>query len=165
MKIHTSFARPRDSLLIFCLVAAACALFSACATVEDTNANRRDIMKLQSDTATMQHNINDLMGKTAGVAKEESFHAVRQSQAEIQGQLSDVSRDIQILSGRFDENKYFMEKSLQNTSSEIELLKVMKSYIGREFEAEIVIDTAEESTSPKAKFAAPGKPGIQIVMA
>ncbi|MFX0065440.1 MAG: class I tRNA ligase family protein, partial [Candidatus Hermodarchaeota archaeon] len=56
-------------------------------------------------------------------------------------------------------------KTTGNQEQEIELLKVMENYIGREFKAEIVIDTAEESASPKAKFAVPGKPGIQIVMA
>ncbi|MFX1255007.1 MAG: leucine--tRNA ligase [Promethearchaeota archaeon] len=56
-------------------------------------------------------------------------------------------------------------KTTGNQEQEIALLEVMQNYIEREFEAEIMIDTAEESTSPKAKFAAPGKPGIQIVMA
>ena len=110
-----------------CVIAVACLFLSSCATVEDTNALRRDISKLQSDSFTMRKDINDLTGKTAGVAKEESFNAVRQSQAEIQGHLADASRDIQILSGRFDENKYHMEKSFQTATSEIELLKLQIS--------------------------------------
>jgi tol-pal system protein YbgF len=105
-------------------MAVACVFLASCATVEDTNALRRNISKLQGDSFSMRKDINDLMGKTAGVAKEESFNAVRESQAEIQGSLADASRDIQILSGRFDENKYYMEKSFQNATSEIELLKL-----------------------------------------
>jgi tol-pal system protein YbgF len=124
MKTSSFSVRSLPAFLTFCAFAAACVFVSSCATIEDTNALRRDISKLQGDAFSMRKDINDLMGKTAGVAKEESFHAVRESQAEIQGSLADASRDIQILSGRFDENKYYMEKSLQSTTSEIELLKL-----------------------------------------
>ncbi|MFW9995600.1 MAG: leucine--tRNA ligase [Candidatus Odinarchaeota archaeon] len=49
-----------------------------------------------------------------------------------------------------------------NQQQELAILEAMQNYLEREFDAEIVIDRAETSTSPKAKFAEPGRPGIQI---
>jgi len=84
---------------------------------------RYDLNKVQRDSVSLRNDVNTLTEKTTGVAKEESFNVMRQNQAEIQSTLSNVSRDIQVLSGRFDENKYFIEKSLKDSASETELLK------------------------------------------
>ncbi|MHA2297008.1 MAG: leucine--tRNA ligase [Candidatus Hodarchaeales archaeon] len=53
-------------------------------------------------------------------------------------------------------------KIANDQNQELTILEAMKKYLEREFEAEIIIDITEESTSPKAKFAEPGRPGIQI---
>jgi tol-pal system protein YbgF len=54
---------------------------------------------------------------------------MRESQAAIQSQLSTVAKDIQVLNGRFEEHKYFVEKSLKDTSGETELLQVQMTTI------------------------------------
>ncbi|MFZ5905841.1 MAG: tol-pal system protein YbgF [Nitrospirota bacterium] len=84
---------------------------------------RQDIGKLQRDSSAMQTELNRIQEKTTGVAKEESFNVMRQSQSEIQAMLSNATRDIQVLSGRFDENKYFVENKLRESSTEMELLR------------------------------------------
>jgi tol-pal system protein YbgF len=89
----------------------------------DLDLLRDDVNKLQKDSFLIKNELTSLKEKTAGVATEESFNVVRQSQAEMQSLLSNVSRDIQVLSGRFDENKYFIEKSIKDSASEIDLLK------------------------------------------
>jgi tol-pal system protein YbgF len=98
-------------------------IFQACATSEDFNLLRRDVTNLQKESLTIRNDLNNLKDKTSGVASEDSFNVVRQSQAEIQSQLSNVSRDIQVLSGRFDENKYSTENALKNSATEMELIK------------------------------------------
>jgi tol-pal system protein YbgF len=67
--------------------------------------------------------VNDMKAKTENVIKEEDFRAFRESQAEIQSRILDISSELQLLTGRFDENKYSMEKFLKDSSSEIDLLK------------------------------------------
>jgi tol-pal system protein YbgF len=42
----------------------------------------------------------------------------------MQATISNLSKDIQMLNGRFDENKYFVEKTLKDTSAEMDLIKV-----------------------------------------
>ena len=106
-----------------CLLSTVFCLLFACATSSDLDIMRYDLNKVQRDSVSLRNDVNTLTEKTTGVAKEESFNVMRQNQAEIQSTLSNVSRDIQVLSGRFDENKYFIEKSLKDSASETELLK------------------------------------------
>jgi tol-pal system protein YbgF len=98
--------------------------FSSCATTEDLAFIRQDVSKLQRDSLAAKEDINKVKEKTTGVAREESVSVMRESQAEIQSTLSNLSRDIQLLNGRFEENKYFVEKTLKNSVSEMDLIKV-----------------------------------------
>lgn len=79
---------------------------------------------MQRDALSLRSDVNTLKEKTAGAAREESFNVMRESQAEIQSVLSNMSRDIQVLSGRFDENKYFVENTMKNSTIEMDLIKV-----------------------------------------
>jgi tol-pal system protein YbgF len=106
----------------FCLLLAFC-LLTGCATTQDVDSLRVDVNRLLKESYAAKSDIESLKEKTAGVAKEESFNVVRMSQAEIQSQLSTVAGDIQKLNGRFDENKYFLEKTLKESSAEMDLLK------------------------------------------
>jgi len=110
-------------ITIYCLLFAVCCFLSACATTVDLDLLRDDVNKLQKDSFLIKNELNTVKEKTSGVATEESFNVVRQSQAEMQSLLSNVSRDIQVLSGRFDENKYFTEKTLKNSVVETDLIK------------------------------------------
>lgn len=98
--------------------------FSSCATTEDLALIRQDVSKLQRDSLAAREDMNKVKEKTTGVAREESVSVMRESQAEIQSTLSNLSRDIQLLNGRFEENKYFVEKTLKNSVSEMDLIKV-----------------------------------------
>jgi len=110
-------------IIVYCLLFAVCCFLSACATTTDLDLLRDDVNKLQKDSFLIKNELNTVKEITSGVATEESFNVVRQSQAEMQSLLSNVSRDIQVLSGRFDENKYFTEKTLKNSVVETDLIK------------------------------------------
>lgn len=105
------------------LMIAVCFVLSACATMQDVNLLNQDVSRLQRDYLRMREDLENLKEKTTGVAREESFKVIQQSQAEIQAKLTDLSRDVQVLNGKFDENKYFTEKSLQTHATEMELIK------------------------------------------
>jgi tol-pal system protein YbgF len=84
---------------------------------------RQDVSKMQRDSQAVKNDVNGLKEKTTGVAKEESFNVMRQSQAELQSTVANLSRDTQVLSGRFDEHKYFVEKTLKDRSTEMDILR------------------------------------------
>lgn len=94
---------------------------SSCATGNDYDLLYQQTQQLQRDYQSLKTDVEELK---KGAAKEESFHAVRQSQAEIQSLLSNILRDVQVLSGRFDENKYYVENTLKNTTTDMDLLRM-----------------------------------------
>jgi tol-pal system protein YbgF len=109
---------------VCCILVSACFFLSACATSSDIDLLRQDIDRLQRESFSTRADLGSLTEKTASVASEESLRTVRQSQAEMQATISSLSRDIQVLNGRFDEHKYFIEKSLKNSSMETDLVKL-----------------------------------------
>lgn len=116
---------------VCCFLLAVCVVFG-CATTQDVDMLRADVNKLLKESYAAKSDIDSLKEKTAGVAKEESFNVVRMSQAEIQSQLSTVAGDIQKLNGRFDENKYFIEKTLKDSSAEMDVLKTQMNALEKQ---------------------------------
>jgi tol-pal system protein YbgF len=82
----------------------------------DTNQSRKEIFEIKKD-------INDLKAKTANVIKEEDFRAFRENQGDLQSRVSDMEKTVQMLTGKFDENKYSSEKAVKDSASEMTLLK------------------------------------------
>ncbi len=123
----------------YCFVALCCLLFSVfcvlsgCATVQDVDVLRADVNRLLKEAYAAKGDIEILKEKTAGVAKEESFQVVRMSQAEIQSQLSTLAGDLQKLNGKFDENKFFLDKTLKDSASEIDVLKSQITALEKQF--------------------------------
>lgn len=116
---------------VYCLLFTLYCFLCGCATSSDVDLLRQDVDKLQRDSTSTGEEVKKLKEKTTGVAKEESFNVIRESQAEIESRLSNISRDLQVLSGRFDENKYFVEKTLKDSSGEMDLIKAQISSIER----------------------------------
>ncbi|MEW6214470.1 MAG: tol-pal system protein YbgF [Nitrospirota bacterium] len=87
---------------------------------ETTNSMRAEQSKEAED---LRKETNKLVEKTAHLTSKDDFNAIRESQVEIQSRLSDVSKELQLLTGRFDENRYFMEKTLKDSTTERELIK------------------------------------------
>ncbi len=105
-------------------------LCAGCVTTSDFDALRSDVNSLKRDTyelkkenVELKRDVAILKEQSTGVVKEESFNAIRESQMSLLGRLTDLSRDLQVLSGRFEESKYFMDKSFKEWTVERELLK------------------------------------------
>jgi tol-pal system protein YbgF len=116
----------------FCVLIVACCFIGACASTTDFELLKQDVNRLQQDSQSTKADLDGLKEKTTGVAKEESFNVIRMNQAEIQSQLSNTAKDIQVLSGRFDENKYFLEKTVKDWTSEIDLMKTQIAALERQ---------------------------------
>lgn len=96
---------------------------SACVTSGDFNVLRNEVNELKRDSFSAKKDIDLLKEKSAVAVKEDSFSAVRESQADMNTRLSQISMGLQELRGRFEENKYSMEKSLKDSSSERDLIR------------------------------------------
>ena len=144
----------RCFLSICYLLLPICWLLAGCATTQDVDVLRTDINRLLKDSYAAKSDIDSLKEKTAGVAKEESFNVVRMSQAEIQSQLSTVAGDMQKLSGRFDENKYFVEKTLKDSTAEVELLKTQMTAMEKQVrEVKVRLNALEGHTKQQQESA------------
>lgn len=99
----------------------------ACATNSDMDLLRRDVDNLKRDTLESKKEIDGLREKTAGVVKEESFNALRESQGELNTRISDITSGLQELRGRFEEGRYYQEKILKDSAAEKDLLKAQIS--------------------------------------
>lgn len=120
-----SFFSCRLSLVLFSLL-----LLAGCVSTTDYDAMRSDINQLKRDayelkkeSAEVRKTVSTIKEHASGTVKEESFSAIRESQSSLYTQVSDMSKDLQILRGRFDESKFFIDKSLKDNVTERELLR------------------------------------------
>lgn len=119
----------KTSVCPYCILLTILCLLTSCATTEQYDLMRQDLNRLRNENVYIKNELNNLKEKTSGVASRDSFDVVRQSQAEVQSQLSNIAKDIQLLNGRFEEHKYSVEKSLKDSSGETELLRAQMSTI------------------------------------
>ncbi len=105
-----------------CLVIFALFL-SACASSNDFNRLRSQVNELQQSSSETKQDVASVKEKTSGVVKEDSLFALRESQTDLLAKVNENARGLQELRGRFDENRYFTEKTFKESSSERELLK------------------------------------------
>lgn len=120
----------------FAVVAALSGIvLSGCATTSDMDSLKNELSNIKSELATQRKNSNELKTtladvskdvtalkeRTEGVVKEYAFTAIRESQSSILTQTSDLSKELQTMKGRFDENKYFIDKAIKELIAEKEL--------------------------------------------
>jgi tol-pal system protein YbgF len=105
---------------------------TACASSGDIDLMRQDINDLQRNSFEMQKSLDALRQKTDAATqelgslktgREGSIGAVRDSQAEINSRLTQISEDLQALRGRFEESKYYTEKTLKDAGTDRDLLR------------------------------------------
>ena len=134
-------------------------LLSACATSSDMDLLRQDVSRMQRDAQVVKNDVNSLKEKTTGVAREESFNVMRQSQAELQSTVANLSRDTQVLSGRFDEHKYFVEKTLKERSTEMDILRSQMTALEKQMKTVQDRLIAFEMQARQQNETATGQPG------
>jgi len=106
-------------LLVLCL--------SACVSETDFYRLRSDVNELKKNTSAAKAEVDSLKERTAGSVKEDSFSAVRESQASMASRVSELGSSVQELRGRFDENRYFLEKTLKESAAESDILRAQIS--------------------------------------
>jgi tol-pal system protein YbgF len=113
---------------VLCLFALLPLLLSGC--IPNINAVRADINDLKHEAfqakkerAALKSALESAQGTGQGAPVKESLTALRDSQTTLYSQVSETLREMQTLSGRFEENKYFVDKELKRLASDIEVLK------------------------------------------
>ncbi len=111
-----------------------CVLFtivglSGCVSTGDFETLRSDVHQTRREMFEIKKDVNDLKAKIDSVIKEEDFRAFRENQGELQARATDISKNLQVLTGKFDENKYTLEKALNDSASEMLLLKAQITHI------------------------------------
>lgn len=88
----------------------------------DINQLKKDTYDLKKDTAQLKKNQEAVTLQLSGAAKEDSFNALRESQTSLYSQVSEISKDLQVLQGRFDENKFSVDKTVNDNKIDLDLL-------------------------------------------
>ena len=102
-------------------------LVSACVSNTDFYRLRSEVNDLRKESTAAKTEVDILREKTAGSVKEDSFTAVRESQAGMTSRVNDLSSSLQEIRGRFEENRYFVEKTLKESAGELDLLRAQIS--------------------------------------
>ncbi|MDH5202400.1 MAG: tol-pal system protein YbgF [Nitrospirota bacterium] len=145
-KIHPPLKRRFKFVFYFLLFTFYCLLFG-CAMTSDVVMLRNDMSALRKDNTEIKKDLSNLKEKTAYAVKEDSLNAIRENQTEMHSRLLVISKDLQVLTGRFDENKYSSEKALKSSASEIDLLKAQITAI--EGQIKDIRDRLNIAESPK----------------
>ena len=140
--------------LLLCLVAGCVSTTDFDAVKADVNQLKRDTFELKKTTSEIQKDLDVMKQLMATAAKEESFNALRESQTSLYSQVSDVSKDLQVLKGRFDESKFFVDKTLKESTIERELLRSQISTLETQVKALNERLTKLSATAPSEKPAA-----------
>ncbi len=102
-------------------------LFSACVSNTDFYRLKMEVNDLKKESVTAKTEVDTLKERTAGTVKEDSFAAVRESQADMNSRINDLSSGLQEIRGRFEENKYFTEKTLKESVTERDIVRAQIS--------------------------------------
>lgn len=127
-------------------------LLSACASGNDLDRVRSDLHELKRSTYEARKEIDSLKEKTTSVVREDSFTAVKESQADLFSKVNATSSGLQELRGRLDENRYFTEKSLKEFSVDKDLLRAQIAGIETQIRAMkerlAALETQDRSKEP-----------------
>ncbi|GAB4483960.1 MAG: tol-pal system protein YbgF [Thermodesulfovibrionales bacterium] len=102
-------------------------VLAGCVSTEEFDRMRADLNETRRDSVELRKDIESLREKTAGTVKEDSMAAVRESQANMNTRINDLASGLQELRGRFDENRYFTEKTQKEAGIEKELVRTQIS--------------------------------------
>lgn len=137
-------------------------LFS-CATTSDLESVRSNVTGIQIETSNQKKEISQIKDNLSGVSKEmmliksdlnalkeHSLGVVKEGQSMLLTQIIDLSKDLQVLKGQFDENRFFIDKSIKELLSERDLLYAKISSLENEIrDLKMKITSLEKKDEPK----------------
>ena len=135
------FLLPALSLIALALV--------GCATGSEMETTKSNVAQIQIQSINRDRDMSQIREQLASISKDlNTLTAIRESQSNLLTQLNDYSKELQSLRGRFDENKYFIDKTLKDLASESELEKARIAALENELKA--IKTAAPTKEMPKA---------------
>lgn len=141
-----------------------CFLFAfaaGCASTGEFESLRGTVTGLQVESSRQEKELTQVKTSLPEIAadlstlKDQGFTAIRESQASLLTQTSDLSKEVQMLKGRFDENKYASEKVIKDLISERDLQQVKMAALENEVKDlktkinALVAEVKEARTAPE----------------
>ncbi len=142
------------------------AFLAGCATSSDLDPLKSNLTGVQVEMLNQKKEIEQIkanfsdVSKDLSVLREQGFGAIRESQSSLLTQMGELSKEIQVLRGRFDESKYFMDKSVKDLLSERELQQARMAALEgeiKDMKAKLALLT-EQVEAVKAAAKAPEAP-------
>lgn len=115
-------SRLRPALAMW-LPASAIFLMLAPADSHAASQTRKDIEELQRNMFIMQSDISDLKAEMNNIPSAEDIKLLRQSQADMMTQMQEFLREVQVLTGRYEESRFYLDRFMKETSAEIDMIK------------------------------------------
>ncbi|MCC6347415.1 MAG: tol-pal system protein YbgF [Nitrospirales bacterium] len=149
-------------LLLLAFLAAGCATSSDIDPLKSTLTGVQvEMLHQKKDIEQIKTSFSDV-SKDLSVLREQGFGAIRESQSSLLTQMGELSKELQVLRGRFDESKYFMDKSMKDLLSERELQQARMAALEgeiRDMKAKLtrLTEQGETAAAAKAREATPAQ--------
>ncbi len=145
-RLNSTFRR----FLLSVLSLAAFALIG-CASSSDMETTKSSMAQLQVRSASQDRDIAQLKEQLASMSRDTgSITAIKESQSSLLSQMNDYSKDLQALRGRFDENKYFLDKTVKDLMAENELQKARITALENQLKASQTPPPAQPTAQKEA---------------
>ncbi|MGE5893667.1 MAG: tol-pal system protein YbgF [bacterium] len=90
----------------------------------DVNQLKKSYYSLDKDVAVIKKDVEVTRGAVPkAAAGQESFGAIRDSQEQLNTQLQSFAKEVQVMQGRFDESKFYAEKTAKDNALEFDIIR------------------------------------------
>ena|SRR5208283_3069509 len=151
---------------IFPKLCALCGLFllfallmTGCASTGDVESFKQDVdierLNDRKEMGELKTSVDNL-SRDIALLKEQSVSALKEGQSSLLTQVGDLSKEIQVLEGRFDENKYSLDKTIKDLFAEKDLQQARIAALEnevKELKGNVVPPPAAAVTAPEGAAA------------
>lgn len=135
----------------------------SCATTSDLEIVRANVTGIQIETSNQKKEISQIKDNLSEISKEmtllksdlnalkeHSLGIMKEGQSMLLTQIIDLSKDLQTFKGQFDENRFFIDKSIKELLSERDLLHAKILSLENEIkDLKIKLSLLEKKDEPK----------------
>ncbi|MGE5237355.1 MAG: tol-pal system protein YbgF [Chloroflexota bacterium] len=146
-------------MLILAAVALALVVITGCATTSEFDTLRSDVTALRMEQVSQKKELSQLRERMGEMSKDvTSVTGIRDSQSSLLTQSSDVMKELQSLRGRFDEYKYFMDKTVRDLRTERDVQQAKITALENTLKEMRAKADAERGVAPEESKETPGTP-------
>ncbi len=146
-------------MLILAAVPLALVVITGCATTSEFDTLRSDVTALRMEQVSQKKELSQLRERMGEMSKDvTSVTGIRDSQSSLLTQSSDVMKELQSLRGRFDEYKYFMDKTVRDLRTERDVQQAKITALENTLKEMRAKADADRGVAPEESKEPPGTP-------